>query len=389
MYLQWQSGLIGQVRAAELLGISVRTFRRWIRRYREEGLAGLRDRRKDRSPSRATQAEVDGIEHLYRTECAGWSVRHFYDVYVFVHGGSRSYTWVKNCLQDRGLVDKSRRRDTVKSCRSSTHSIPSSDGEAISSQSIKGTLIHQVAFTHEWLGKQFSSLCVTLDSANRRIYSGFLVDSLDIWTAFRGVWETVDAQGLFHALCGEPRMCRRGANSGGVPVAQFHQFRRAMNELGVELAFERCQSSRARVARLSRTLRTRLPKEMTRAGVADTTEANAFLRNYWPSFNRAFVLPLENTQSAFVRLSASLRRELREVFCLKAELQIDHDGDFHYRGKSFRIGRHTTERSLTQGRLRVHEYQDGSFAVFHGRKAISQYGTDGRRIDSASDSSGQ
>ncbi|MDE2782331.1 MAG: hypothetical protein OXK77_05190 [Gemmatimonadota bacterium] len=229
---------------------------------------------------------------------------------------------------------------------------------------------------------------MTLDSASRRIYSGFLVDNLDIWTAFRGVWETVDAQGLFLALFGDRRMFRLDTNSAEVPGGQLHQFRRAMNELDIELVFGRGQGSRARVARLSRTLRTRLPKEMARAGVADTLEANALLSDYWPAFNRTFALPME-TQSAFVELVASLREEVREVFCVKTELQLDPNGYGHHHGKSIHIGPLTTEPSLIQKPLRVHEYQDGSLAVFHGRERISQYGNNGCRIDGTSDSSGQ
>jgi DNA-binding Lrp family transcriptional regulator len=42
---RWESAELNQEEAAELLGIDVRTFRRWTRRYEEEGEAGLLDRR--------------------------------------------------------------------------------------------------------------------------------------------------------------------------------------------------------------------------------------------------------------------------------------------------------------------------------------------------------
>ena len=38
---------LSKLEAAEILGISERTFRRWCGRYREEGEAGLADRRPD------------------------------------------------------------------------------------------------------------------------------------------------------------------------------------------------------------------------------------------------------------------------------------------------------------------------------------------------------
>src|ERR1700756_1773163 len=42
---RWESAELNQEEAAELLGVSERTFRRWTRRYEEEGEAGLIDRR--------------------------------------------------------------------------------------------------------------------------------------------------------------------------------------------------------------------------------------------------------------------------------------------------------------------------------------------------------
>ena len=41
---RWESAELNQEEAAELLGVSERTFRRWTRRYEEEGEAGLVDR---------------------------------------------------------------------------------------------------------------------------------------------------------------------------------------------------------------------------------------------------------------------------------------------------------------------------------------------------------
>ena len=42
---RWDAAELNQVEAAELLGVGERTFRRWCRRYEEEGEAGLLDRR--------------------------------------------------------------------------------------------------------------------------------------------------------------------------------------------------------------------------------------------------------------------------------------------------------------------------------------------------------
>ena len=51
--------------------------------------------------------QVAALEALYRDGHEGWNVRHFHDeVYMAEQGGTRSYTWVKNRLQEAGLVDR-------------------------------------------------------------------------------------------------------------------------------------------------------------------------------------------------------------------------------------------------------------------------------------------
>src|SRR2546422_4048074 len=55
-----EEGNLSQLEAAELLGVNERTFRRWCRRYEEEGEAGLLDRRLGKpSPKGVPVAEAD------------------------------------------------------------------------------------------------------------------------------------------------------------------------------------------------------------------------------------------------------------------------------------------------------------------------------------------
>ncbi len=42
---RWEASEVSQLEAAELLGMGERSFRRWCRRYEEEGEVGLLDRR--------------------------------------------------------------------------------------------------------------------------------------------------------------------------------------------------------------------------------------------------------------------------------------------------------------------------------------------------------
>ena len=66
-YGGWRKKELTQEQAACLLGVSVRTFRRYINRYEEEGLEGLFDRRLNRpSHRKAPELEIKQLEGLYR-----------------------------------------------------------------------------------------------------------------------------------------------------------------------------------------------------------------------------------------------------------------------------------------------------------------------------------
>ena len=64
---RWESAELNQEEAAELLGVSERTFRRWTRRYEQEGEAGLLDRRLGQASGKRVPADrAEEVERLYR-----------------------------------------------------------------------------------------------------------------------------------------------------------------------------------------------------------------------------------------------------------------------------------------------------------------------------------
>jgi Winged helix-turn helix len=75
-----ERGELSQAEAAEMLGVSERTFRRWRDRLRDEGPEGLCDRRIGKPSSRrAAAAEIQRILGLYEERYAGFTVKHFHE----------------------------------------------------------------------------------------------------------------------------------------------------------------------------------------------------------------------------------------------------------------------------------------------------------------------
>src|SRR4029077_2054232 len=93
---RWESAELNQEEAGELLGVSERTFRRWTRRYEEEGEAGLLDRRLGKASGRRVPADrAEEVERLSRERYQGFTVKHFHEHLVRDHGFGWGYTWTK------------------------------------------------------------------------------------------------------------------------------------------------------------------------------------------------------------------------------------------------------------------------------------------------------
>ena len=91
--------------------MSERTFRRWTRRYEEEGEAGLLDRRLGKASGRRVPADrAEEVERLYRERYQGFTVKHFHEHLVKDHGFGWGYTWTKLHLQCERRLPKAPRK---------------------------------------------------------------------------------------------------------------------------------------------------------------------------------------------------------------------------------------------------------------------------------------
>ena len=105
---------LSQLEAAEVLGVSERTFRHWCRRFEGEGEAGLVDQRLGKpSAKRVPLDEALQVEELNRSRYAGFTMKHFHERLCVDHVFRWGYTWSKTFLHGRGLVAPTPRRPLV------------------------------------------------------------------------------------------------------------------------------------------------------------------------------------------------------------------------------------------------------------------------------------
>ena len=111
LYNRRRAGRLAADDAAEILGVSTRTFRRRRARFEDEGEECLYDRRLDRiSSDKIPASETMRALELFETRYFDCSVRHFHDAPVADRGLARGHDRPRPKLQSGGLVRPAPRR---------------------------------------------------------------------------------------------------------------------------------------------------------------------------------------------------------------------------------------------------------------------------------------
>ena len=359
-------GEISQIEAAEMLGISERTFRRWRDRVHEDGPTGLDDRRLGPSRRRAPAAEIVRMQGLYRDFYRDFTVKHFHEQLVKRHNYVLGYTVTKVHLQRCGLVRVAPTRSAHRKKRPRRPMV--------------GMMLHQDASTHAWLPgvDRQDDLVVTLDDATSGIYSMFLVDEEGTASTFRGLREVVARHGLFCSLYTD-----RGSHyfytpeaGGVVSKTQLTQVGRALKQLGIEHIAAYSPEARGRSERAFRTLQDRLPKEFALAGITTVEAANRWLaETYIPQHNAAFAVAAEQEGSGFVRDRAGA---WTEILCIQEERIVGNDNTVKWHRLCLQLPPSRLRPHFVKATVRVHEYPDGKIAVFLGPHRLADYDAAGK-----------
>jgi transposase len=359
--LKAASGKLKWWEAAEIMGVTDRTMRRWRERLNEHGYSGLWDyRKRSPSPKRVPMQTVEQVLQLYREKYFDFNVQHFHEKLREEHNIQLSYTWVKTALQTAGLVKRRKK--------------PGSHRKRRPRRALPGMMLHIDGSDHAWFqDERRHELIIILDDATSEIYYAQLVEAESTRTVMAALREVIETKGLFCSLYSD----RAGhffvtpKHGERVHADRPTQVGRALQELGVKMIAAYSPQARGRMERSYGTWQGRLPQELRLRGISDLERANEFLRcEYIAEFNRKFAVAAAQKGSAFVR---SRRKDFDWIFSVQHERTVNQDNTILLDNRIFQLEKTRWRNTLAGQTVVVHEHLDDRVSIRYGPHVIAQY----------------
>ncbi|MEI8254753.1 MAG: ISNCY family transposase [Deltaproteobacteria bacterium] len=361
-------GRITWAQAAGICGVTPRHMSRLRERHEKFGIEGLRDGRTGkRQPSRVPPAQIEELCRLKREVYPDFSVRHFHEFAVAKHKLRLGYTWTRDILQSRGLVEKAPARGKYRRKRER--------------RPMRGMLLHLDASTHSWIaGLPMWDLNVMLDDADGRILFARFVEQEGTRSTLQALEHVMRRWGRFCEFYTDrgSHFCRTSKAGAAPDEDQSGQVARVLKALGIRHILARSPEARGRSERAFGTIQGRLPQELRLAAVGDYEAANAYLtRVFVPDFNRRFTVEPTEPESAFVPLAGVDLRLL---------LSVHHDRTV-YKDNTVVFGALVLQLPPGRDRIHyarcpvvVHELLDDTLAVSYQGSLIARFRRDGQLV---------
>jgi transposase len=368
--LEALAGKMSWIQAAEVLGLSPRTIRRWREKFDESGIDGLYDGRRQSPSDRALPAkELQKWLRLYRVRYAGYNVRHFCSLARRQHGLTWSYTLMRNVLQGAGLVRKRRPRGKHRMRREP--------------RPCYGEMLHIDGSRHRWLTRrpeEYQHLIVVIDDATKEILYAQMEACESTHTVMKALWAVLTRHGIPAALYSDRASWAAHTPRKGEPVDKtvFTQVGRALRRLGIEHILAYSPQARGRSERANRTLQDRLVNELRTACIATADTANRYLEEVFiPNYNAEFARTATDPVSAFVPLAGV---ELDPILCHEEERTVGRDNTVTLDGVRLQIAKQPGRITCAGLRVTLRRHLDGTFAIGSGTRTLGRFDRRGRAI---------
>jgi len=343
--------VIKQVEAAEILLLSGRQIRRIVKRIRSEGDRGIVHQSRGRPSNRRTPDKVKNeVIRLYRAQYKDFGPTLASEKLSERDGIGISDETLRRWLLEAGDWKKTRKRRGHRQWRER--------------KSHTGEMIQMDGSHHDWFEGR-GPRCVLMgfiDDATGKVFARFY-DYEGTLPAMESFKRYIKKNGLPMKVYLDKHTTYRSTAKPTIQdeldqVEPLSQFERALEELGVEVLHAHSPQAKGRIERLFGTLQDRLVKEMRLRGIRTLEEANQFLEDYLPLYNRRFSVCPKEGDNFHRPLPKGLA--LDTILCIKTERSLRNDFTVAHNKKLYQI-----EETIKASKVMVQERVDGSMIMTH------------------------
>ena len=362
---------VSWIQAADILGISARSMRRWKVKFETAGLEGVVDGRTrgHASSRRVTKQELEYLLRLYERRYQGVNVRHFCAIARREHGLRWSYSFVRQALQVAGLIKKRRPRGR--------HRLRRPPRECF------GEMLHLDGSPHAWLAlrpQERQCLLAVVDDATRRLLHAHLCAHEGTEPVLTALHAVVSRYGVPQALYTDRASwaAHTPQRGGLIDPDRPTQVGRALARLGVEHIFAYSPQARGRSERLNRTLQDRLVQELRLARIATPERANRFIVEvFLDRYNEEFAVAPTDPASAFVTAGGA---DLDQILCHEESRQVGKDNTVALEGVRLQIAKQPGRSSCAGLTVTVRRHLDGTHSIWWGPRRLGRFDDLGRPL---------
>lgn len=350
--------LAGELTAAEAAGylhLSVRTVRRLLARYRDEGATALVHGNHGRIPANRLDDQLrTRLAELATTTYRDVNRAHLADLLAEREGLVVAERSLRRVLAEAGLPPVRRRR-------------PRRHRSRRERMAQAGMLLQVDGSRHDWLEGRgpWLTLVGGIDDATGRVTGAVFRAQEDTAGYLETLVQTAHRHGLPLGLYSDrhgifwkgrrtvPTLAEQFAGKGSTT-----QLGQALEAAAIAWVAARSPEAKGRVERLWGTAQDRLRVELRLAGASTLTEANAVLPGWIERHNARFAVAPADPEPAWRSLPGGLAPE--ELLCFRHGRRVARDGTFTLAGESLMVASGRVEPHRLGRRLVISERLDGS-----------------------------
>ncbi len=319
-----KTGLITQAVAAVRLGITDRWVREKIKRFFQQGEAGLVHKSRGKaSPHKWSKEKEKLLISLLQGEWQGFGPTFAAEKLEELHGIKISNEVVRQTMIKAGIWKSKQKRSTHRKRRER--------------RSMLGMMVQLDGSPHDWFEGRAGrcTLLVFIDDATSEILWLEFVPSESTESVMRATKNYINKHGIpcvFYTDHGSVFHVNLNNQEGYKKT----NWERICKILGVEIIHANSPQAKGRVERCNKTMQDRLIKELRIAGISSIDDANEYLRNsdFIEKHNKKFAIKAAQTGNAHRELSG---HNLDNIFCIQETRVLANDFTITYQKKILQL----------------------------------------------------